>query len=97
MIFFTLILTLELEAPGVLAGKKPKHKRDYRNMPRSEKEMFGSKSLRCLVCKAVVEEFDAAITAVSPKKKVATGSFRLTASGERESRVVREIHCLIHP
>ena len=46
-------------------------------------DMFGSKSLRCLVCKAIVDEFEAAIEAVDPDKKIdLSTSFHLTASGE---------------
>ena len=70
------------------AKKKDKKKRDYDNIPMSEKEMFGSKSLRCLVCKALVEEFDYAIQKVDPKKKIGVGSHTLSATGDKKQKMV---------
>jgi len=58
------------------------------DLPKKEREMYGSRSLRCLVCKAVIEEFDEAIKLVDPKKKIEAGTFRLKANGERESKIV---------
>ncbi len=58
---------------------------DINSMPESERRMFGSKSLRCLVCKAVVHEFDMAVKSVDPDKKMEkTGSFMLDANGDRK-------------
>ncbi len=80
------------DIPEKKKKKKVGSKRDYTNIPQSEKEMFGSKSLRCLVCRALVEEFNYAVTSVDPKKKVETGGYRLNARGEREVKVVRNHH-----
>ena len=52
----------------------------------SEKEMFGSKSLKCLVCKALVKEIQTEIEAVNTAKKIEVGSFR---TGDRERKLVR--------
>nr|ADD38042.1 Protein canopy-1 [Lepeophtheirus salmonis] len=38
----------------------------------NKKQMFGSKSLRCLVCKALVEEVNYVIDSTSPTKKTTT-------------------------
>lgn len=83
-------LTLLGAVATVTIGKKA-DSQDYSNIPMSEKEMFGSKSLRCLVCKAVVEEFSTAIGSVPPDKKVEIGSFKLQADGKRESKLVNMI------
>ena len=82
----------EDDIPEKKKKKKVGSTRDYTNIPQSEKEMFGSKSLRCLVCRALVEEFNYAVTSVDPKKKVETGGYRLNAKGEREVKVVRNHH-----
>ena len=60
----------------------------------SEKEMFGSKSLRCLVCKALVDEIEYKIGLVDPKKRVEkVASFRMGGSGQRqaEKTLVRQL------
>ena len=54
----------------------------------SEKEMFGSKSLNCLVCQKMVEEFEFAISKVDPNKKIATRTFRINSVGEQKGKVV---------
>ena len=55
---------------------------------REKEEMFGSKSLRCLVCKAIVDEFQQAIDDVDPNKKIEAGSFKMTSTGERKRDIV---------
>ena len=54
----------------------------------SEKEMFGSKSLKCLVCQKMVEEFEYAISKVDPKKKISSGTFRINSNGKQNEKIV---------
>ena len=55
----------------------------------SEKEMFGSKSLKCLVCQRMVEEFEHKISSVDKNKKISAGTFRIDSNGEKTEKVVR--------
>lgn len=59
-------------------------------IPRSEKHMFGSKALRCLVCKALLDELEYAISTANPAKKIEKGSFRLTTDGAVERKLVSD-------
>ena len=58
--------------------------------------LFDSKSLNCLVCKAIVEEVEAAINKVDPSKKVEVGTFRLNGDGTQTRRLVRAAEYKIH-
>ncbi|XP_059081138.1 protein canopy homolog 2-like isoform X2 [Tigriopus californicus] len=49
---------------------------------------FSSKSLKCLVCQAMVEEFMVAIGQMDPQKKVEVGGFRLGSDGTTDRKVV---------
>ena len=77
----TVVVTLTIFALlGSVAGAKGKKKM-------SEKEMFGSKSLRCLVCKALVDEMEYKIGLVDPKKKIEkVASFRMDGSGQQAKK-----------
>ena len=55
---------------------------------KKKENLFTSENLKCLVCKAVVEEVSAAINKVDPKKKIETGTFRLSPDGSQEKTVV---------
>lgn len=61
------------------AKKKKKAKKE---------NLFDSKTLKCLVCKSLVEEIEAEIFKVDPSKKVEVGTFRLKADGstQRETK-----------
>jgi len=50
--------------------------------------IFDSKTLKCLVCKSLVEEIEAEIFKVDPSKKVEYGSFRLKPDGTQERKVI---------
>lgn len=54
----------------------------------SEKEMFGSKSLRCLVCRALKDEIEYRVGLVSPAKMIEknVGGYRMGASGEGQQQ-----------
>ncbi len=54
----------------------------------SEKEMFGSKSLKCLVCQKMVEEFQYKVSKVDRNKKISSGSFRINSNGQQNEKVV---------
>jgi hypothetical protein len=49
---------------------------------------FSSERLKCLVCKSLVEELEAAIAKVDPKKKIETGTFRLDGAGSQTKTLV---------
>ena len=50
-----------------------------------------SETLKCLVCKSLVEELEAAIAKVDPRKKIETGSFRLDGAGS-QTRTLVSLH-----
>lgn len=50
--------------------------------------MFGSKSLKCEVCKKLVDEFEWAIAQIPKDKKMAMGSFRMTSTGDIDKKMV---------
>lgn len=73
---FGVFLTLVL-ATSVLAKKKKK-----------KENLFSTETLNCLVCKALVEEVEAAINKIDPAKKVEVGSHRLNGDGTQTKRLV---------
>ena len=73
---FGVFLTLVL-ATSVLAKKKKK-----------KENLFSTETLNCLVCKALVEEVEAAINKIDPAKKVEVGSHRLNGDGTQSKRLV---------
>jgi hypothetical protein len=56
---------------------------------------FSSERLKCLVCKSLVEELEAAIAKVDPKKKIETGTFRLDGAGSQTKTLVSETNCFL--
>jgi len=79
-VFITLVLVL-----SVTDGKKKKKSKSGS----SEKvNLFDSKTLNCLVCKALVEEIEGAINKVDPAKKVETGTFRLNGDGSQSKKLI---------
>ncbi len=62
----------------------------------SEKEMFGSKSLKCLVCQKMVEEFEYKVSKVDPNKKISAGSFRINSNGQQNEKVVSKNSFLLN-
>lgn len=78
-----LVLVSVLLVLSVVEGKKKKKSKS------SEKvNLFDSKNLNCLVCKAVVEELEAAINKVDPAKKVEVGTFRLNGDGTQSRKLI---------
>ena len=70
--FLTIVL-----ATTVVAKKKKK-----------KENLFSSETLNCLVCKALVEEIEAAINKIDPAKKVEVGSHRLNGDGTQTKKLV---------
>jgi len=70
-----LIACLFLMSAVTQAKKKKKAKKE---------NLFDSKTLKCLVCKSLVEEIEAEIFKVDPSKKVEVGTFRLTPDGSTQ-------------
>ena len=90
LVVFLLIVNLD----NVQAGKKKKKikskktKMTPEEVLKQDQGLFDSKTLKCLVCKNVIDEFEAAIYKVDPKKMVDTGTFRLNENGEQKRQVV---------
>ncbi len=64
-------------------GKKKKE-----STPKS-KDIFDSATIKCLVCKSVVDEFKYSIAKVDPKKMVESGTFRVDGNGVQAKTSVR--------
>ncbi len=47
------------------------------------------------MCKSLVEELEAAIAKVDPKKKIETGTFRLDGAGSQTKTLVSDTHCCL--
>ena len=96
LFFFTTILVVFLliaNLDNVQAGKKKKKnksktKKTPEEVLKQDQSLFDSKTLKCLVCKNVIDEFEAAIYKVDPKKMVDTGTFRINEKGEQKRQVV---------
>ena len=78
----SILIILALTFLNEAEGKKKKSKKS------SGKVKFDSKLLKCLVCRAAVNEFAWAVLKVDPTKKVDTGSWRLSADGKNQRQIV---------
>ena len=80
-VILILVSALALMAllPTASAKKKAKKSKKVKEGP------FDSKTLKCLVCKAVVSEFEAAIFKVDPKKVIDSGSYRVKPDGTQNT------------
>merc|ERR1711894_467170 len=98
LVVFLLIANLD----NVQAGKKKKKTKSKKNkmtpeeVLKQDQGLFDSKTLKCLVCKNVIDEFEAAIYKVDPKKMVDTGTFRLNENGEQKRQVVPYARSQMH-
>jgi hypothetical protein len=81
-----LVLAVVLAVAAFGEAKKKKAKKE---------SLFDTKTLNCLVCKALVEEVEAMINMVDPKKKVETGTWRLSGGGDQEGRKLVSGHQVI--
>jgi len=98
LVIFLLISNID----NVQAGKKKKKikskktKMTPEEVLKQDQGLFDSKTLKCLVCKNVIDEFEAAIYKVDPKKMVDTGTFRLNENGEQKRQVVPYARSQMH-
>ena len=76
-----LYVTFSLLITSTVIAKKKKTKKD--------KDLFDNATLNCLVCKALVEEIEAAINKIDPAKKVEVGSHRINGDGTQNKKLVR--------
>jgi len=76
MLVVSLLLVFSLAE-----GKKKKKSSKKENL-------FDSKTLNCLVCKALVDEIEAAINKVDPAKKVEVGSHRINVDGTQNRKLI---------
>jgi len=80
---FLAFVTVLLVLSAVEGKKKKKSKTSTEKV-----NLFDTKTLNCLVCKAVVEELDALINKVDPAKKVEVGTFRLNGDGTQTRKLI---------
>jgi len=73
---------LLLLSPHSSQGKKKKSNNN------KKEDLFSSATLKCLVCKALVEEIDHLIAKVDPKKKVEVGTFRISSDGSQTRKLI---------
>lgn len=83
------LLAVVFLANSVNAGKKKKKAPAKGPSFSDDTKMFDSKTLKCLVCKNVIKEFEAAIFKIDPKKMIDTGTFRVNEKGEQKRSIVR--------
>ena len=81
-----IFVCLTLNSQNVLAKKKKKSK-GKANL-KDDTKMFDSKTLKCLVCKNVIDELEAAIYKIDPKKVIDTGTYRVNEKGENKKKIV---------
>lgn len=70
------------------AGKKKKTKKAKKDKSSGKSGKLDSKTLKCLVCRATVDEYLWAVLKVDPKKMVDTGTWRVDKTGSQQRHVV---------
>ena len=83
-----IFVCLTLNPQNVLAKKKKKSKGKSNSSLKDDTKMFDSKTLKCLVCKNVIDELEAAIYKIDPKKVIDTGTYRVNEKGENKKKIV---------
>jgi len=83
-VFFAVFLCLAVNTEA--AKKKKKSKKS--SAPKDDSKMFDPKTLKCLVCQNVIQEFEAAIWRIDPKKMIDTGTFRVNEKGEQKRQII---------
>jgi len=86
LFFVFLALFLSLAVTTEAAKKKKKTKKS--SAPKDDSKMFDPKTLKCLVCQNVIQEFEAAIWRIDPKKMIDTGTFRVNANGDQKRQII---------
>ena len=70
-----------------VSGAKKKKKKP-KSEGKKDSDLFDSKTLKCLVCQSLMDEFLNAIHKIDPKKMVDTGTFRVDPKGNQKRSVV---------
>ncbi len=86
-----LVAALISDVSAAEKSKKKVSKKSKKSEPLPESKMFDSATLKCLVCRSVIEEFRAEIFKVDPKKMIDTGTFRVNDKGIQARSIVRQI------
>jgi hypothetical protein len=86
-----LVAALISDVSAAEKAKKKVSKKSKKSEPLPESKMFDSATLKCLVCRSVIEEFRAEIFKVDPKKMIDTGTFRVNDKGIQARSIVRQI------
>jgi len=86
-VFLGIFLCLTLNTEVASAAKKKK-KTKKSSAPKDDSKMFDPKTLKCLVCQNVIQEFEAAIWRIDPKKMIDTGTFRINEKGEQKRQII---------
>ena len=99
VILTTLLLIFVLTSPDECFAKKKKSKKAGKSTT-SGSTKIDSKTLKCLVCRATVNEYAWAVLKVDPKKMVDTGTWRLDENGESKRQIVsttklNKVYCII--
>jgi len=84
-LFISATLLLVLFLTNEIYAKKKKSKKSSKE---TEKIKFDSKTLKCLVCRATVNEFAWAVLRIDPTKMIDTGTWRIDAKGENKRHVI---------
>lgn len=89
-IIFSLIYVATFLASDVFAAEKVKKKKSKKSEPKNvpDSKMFDSATMKCLVCRSVIDEFRSEIYKVDPNKMIETGTFRINAKGEQAKTIV---------
>ena len=92
LLSFLLVAFLISDVAGAEKAKKKSGKKSKKAETEAQKppesKMFDSATLKCLVCRSVLDEFRAEIFKVDPKKMIDTGTFRINDKGEQARSIV---------
>ena len=54
------------------------------------------KELRCLVCKATIDELDIQVKRIDPNRKIEIGSYRIDSTGNAKQKIISEAKSEVH-
>jgi hypothetical protein len=87
-IFLVAFLVTDTCHGAEKSKKKKSNKKSDSSKKVPDSKMFDSSTLKCLVCRAIVDEFKSEIYKVDPKKMIDTGTFRVNEKGEQARSIV---------
>ena len=88
LLSLVVLLFIVVNPKNVHAAKKKKKANNNKETVIDDTKMFDSKTLKCLVCKNLIDELEATIYKVDPKKMIDTGTFRVNEKGEQKRQIV---------